>query len=125
MVTVEQDGHEQVVSSTRAFIEALKATGAVRRFAEATRRFDSDPEVQSLMKRLQEFQRSQRTTNISAAALEEVRDTQKRFGTHPVVRELMSARDALGSLLQETNVEISQVLGVNFGQTAGPARGSC
>ncbi len=118
-------GHEQVVASTRAFIEALKAVGSVRRFAEAKRRFDTDPEVQALMKTLQQFQQAQLTGAALAVPLEEVRAAQKRIQEHPVVRELLMARDAVGSFLQETNVAISQVLGVNFGQTAGPAGGSC
>lgn len=125
MDQVDEHGHEQVIVSTRAFIEALKATGAVRRFAEATRRFESDPEVQSLMQTLQQFQQAQRTGEVLPVALEVVRNAQERFRKHPVVREFLASRDAVGSLLQETNVEISQVLGIDFGQTAGPAGGSC
>lgn len=125
MHPVKKVGNEQVIAATRAFIEALKATGAVRRFTEATRRFEVDEEVQSLMKTFEEFQRAQRTGDVPASAVETVREAQKRFGKHPVVSELQAAREAVDSLLQETNVEISQILGVNFGQTAGPAGGCC
>jgi hypothetical protein len=44
---------------------------------------------------------------------------------HGVVQEFLAARDAVGVFLQETNLAISEVLGLDFGQTAGPAAGCC
>lgn len=123
MDPLKVEGSKEVVASTRAFIDALKATSSFRHFTEAKGRFDSDQEVQSLLRTLQEFQRAQRTGEVLTTGLEGVRDAQRRFAKHPVVTEFAVARDALGSLLQETNVEISRVLGVNFGQTAGRAKG--
>ncbi len=125
MDSVTRNAHEQVIAATRGFVDALKATGVARRFTEATRRFESDTEVQGLLDTLQRFQRAQRTGEILAEGVEDIRKAQVRLQAHPVVNEFLAARDALGSFLQEANVEMSQVLGVNFGQTAGPAGGSC
>lgn len=118
-------GHDQVLAATHAFIDALKATGPVRRFVEANQRFDSDQEVQSILETLQQFQDAQRTGRLIPDLADSVREAQIRLRKNAVVKEFLAARDAVNSFLQETNVEISQVLGVNFGQTAGPGGGCC
>jgi cell fate (sporulation/competence/biofilm development) regulator YlbF (YheA/YmcA/DUF963 family) len=118
-------GHEEVLAATRAFIDALKATGPIRRFVEANQRFDSDQEVQSILKTLQQFQDAQRTGKLIPDLADSVREAQIRLRKNAIVKEFLAARDAANSFLQETNVEISQVLGVNFAQTAGPAGGNC
>ncbi len=119
------EGHDPVLAATRAFIDALKATGPIRRFAEASQRFDSDQEVQSILRTLREFQDAQRTGKLIPDLADSVRVAQSRLRKNAVVKEFLAARDAVNSFLQETNVEISQVLGVNFGQTAGPGGGCC
>lgn len=119
------DGRENVLRRTGEFIATLKATPAVRRFAEASRRFEADQEVQSLMGTLQRFQRAQQTGEVLSPGLQDVRDAQARLQNHRVVLEFLAARDAVGAFLQETNQVISEVLGVDFGQTAGPAGGAC
>lgn len=116
---------EKVLRCTDEFIEALKAAPAIRRFAEASCRFEADREVQSLMETLQRFQRAQQTGEVLSAGLQDVRDAQARFRNHLVVQEFLAARDAVGAFLQETNLVISEVLGLDFGQTAGPAGGAC
>ncbi len=125
MKAVIDEGHDLVLAATRAFIDALKATGPIQRFREASRRFDSDQEVQSILKTLQQFQDAQRTGKLIPELADSVREAQIRLRKNAVVKEFLAARDAVNSFLQETNVEISQVLGVNFGQTAGPGGGCC
>lgn len=125
METANLDGREFVLRRTDEFIDALKTTPAVRRFAEASRRFEADQEVQSLMGTLQRFQRAQQTGEVLSPGLQDVREAQARLQDHRVVLEFLAAREAVGALLQETNRVISEVLGVDFGQTAGPAGGAC
>lgn len=125
MKTANLDGRESVLRCTGEFIEALKATPVVRRFAEAARRFEADQEVQSLMGTLRRFQLAQQNGGVLAGELQDVRDAQMRIRNHRVVQEFLAARDAVGAFLQETNLAISEVLGLDFGQTAGPAGGSC
>lgn len=125
METANCDGRETVIGRTDEFIEALKATAVVRRFNEAARQFEADQEVQSLMGTLQRFQRAQQAGGLSSSELQGVRNAQARFANHPVVQEFLGARDAIGAFLQDTNRVISEVLGLDFGQTAGPAGGAC
>jgi len=119
------DGRERVLRCTDEFIEAMKATPAVRRFAEAKRQFEADQEVQSLIGTLQRFQRAQQTGEVLSTGLQDVRGAQARLRDHRVVQEFLAARDAVGAFLQETNQAISEVLGLDVGQTAGPAGGAC
>ena len=125
METANSDGRERVLQRTDEFIESLKATSVVRRFGEASRRFETDQEVQSLMGTLRRFQQAQQTGGVLTAELVGVRDAQARLQNHRVVQEFLAARDAVGKFLQETNQAVSEVIGIDFGQTAGPAGGAC
>ena len=125
METAKVDGREEVLRRTDEFIQSLKATPVVQRFNEAARRFKTDQEVQSLMETLRRFQLAQQTGGVSATELKDVRDAQMRIRTHRVVQEFLAARDTVGTFLQETNRAISEVMGIDFGQTAGPAGGAC
>ncbi len=125
METANSDGRDGVLQRTDEFIESLKATSVVRRFDEASRRFETDQEVQSLMGTLRRFQQAQQTGGVLTAELVGVRDAQARLQNHRVVQEFLAARDAVGKFLQETNQAVSEVIGIDFGQTAGPAGGAC
>ncbi len=125
MKPARQVADDQVLVTTRAFIDALKATAPVQRFAEASERMDSDDDVQSLLKTIREFQDAQRTGKLIPDLADSVRSAQNRLRRNPVVEEFLAAREGANSFLQETNVEISQILGVNFGQTGAPAGGCC
>ncbi len=119
------DSQDGVAQRTQEFIEALKTTPAVRRFVEAVRRFQSDQEVQELMGTLRHFQEAQQGGGMPAADVQRVRDAQTRMRNHRVVQEFFAARDGVGTFLQVTNQAISEILGLDFGQTAGPAGGTC
>ena len=129
MDTSGNDGRARVRQCADEFIGALRATSVVQRFADAQRRFDTDPEVQALLETFQRradaFQRAQQAGDVRPAQVREIRDAQTRVQAHPLVREFAEAREAVGVVLQETNLVISEVLGVDFGQTAGPAGGAC
>jgi cell fate (sporulation/competence/biofilm development) regulator YlbF (YheA/YmcA/DUF963 family) len=112
------DNLATVQQRTDEFIEALLATPAIRRFREAARQFETDPEVQSLLETLQRFQQAQQAGLDLSNSLQDIRDLQLQIRNHPVVQEFLSARDEAGALLQETNVAISQPLGLDFAQTA-------
>lgn len=123
------DDRSAVLERTQEFVAALKATPAVQRFAAVRRRFGVDPEVQRIMGELQQnvdaFQRAQEAGTLREEQIREVREAQARFQGHPLVQEFFQARDAAGTFLQETNRVISETLGLDFGQTAGPAGGAC
>jgi cell fate (sporulation/competence/biofilm development) regulator YlbF (YheA/YmcA/DUF963 family) len=129
MNTIGGDGRSAVLERTREFVAALKATPAVERYAVLQARFRTDPEVQKILEVLQTkvdaFQRAQQDGTLREGQIREVREVQARFQAHPLVQEFFQARDAAGTFLQETNRVISEILGLDFGQTVGPAGGAC
>jgi len=129
MDTISGDGRRAVLQRTREFIAALKATPAIERFATAQARFQTDPKVQQTLQVLQRnadaFQRAQQDGTLREEQIREVREAQARFRRLPPVHEFSQARDVAGLFLQETNRVISETLGLDLGQTAGPAGGAC
>jgi cell fate (sporulation/competence/biofilm development) regulator YlbF (YheA/YmcA/DUF963 family) len=119
----------EVVKCTGAFIGALKSTPLVSHYMAAERQFRTNPGVQTLLdelrKRGQSFQRGQEAGTLRREEIEELRDRQRLFQTHPIVKDFQDSRQAVGLLFQETNAIISKILGIDFGQTAGPAGGAC
>jgi cell fate (sporulation/competence/biofilm development) regulator YlbF (YheA/YmcA/DUF963 family) len=129
---MEREGSDHcsaVFERTREFVAALKATPSVQRFVEAQRRFQADREIQRLLAEVQRkaetFQRAQQDGALREEQIQQVREAQARFYDHPVAQEFLQARDAAGAFLQETNRVISEILGLAFGQTVGPAGGAC
>lgn len=123
------DDRSAVFERTREFVTALKATPSIQRFVVAQRRFQTDPGVQRLLadvqREAQTFQRAQQDGTLQEEQIQQVRDAQARFYDHPVAQEFLQARDAAGTFLQETNRVVSEILGLDFGQTVGPAGGAC
>lgn len=70
-------------------------------------------------------QRAQQDRTLREEQVREVREAQARFQRQILVQEFSQARDAAGLFLQKTNRVISEILGLDFGQTAGPAGGAC
>lgn len=123
------DGLAEVMNCTQAFVDALKSTPLVRHYQAAEQKFRADPGVQKLLaelrKKVEAFQRGREEGTASQEDIQELRDMQKQFQAHPSVQDFQEALQAVGLLFQETNEIISKVLGVDFGQTAGPAGGAC
>lgn len=123
------DGGSAVLERTREFVSALKVTPSVQRFMVAQHRFQADREVQRLLadvqRKAETFQRAQQDGTLREEQIREVREAQARFYDHPLAQEFLQARDAAGAFLQEANRVISEILGMDFGQTVGPAGGAC
>lgn len=123
------DGSVEVMTCAQAFVDALKGTPLVRHYIAAERQFRTDPGVQNLLadlrRRAEEFQRGQAEGSLRTEQIEELRDRQTLFQTHPIVQNFQVAQQAVGLLFQETNQIISKTLGIDFGQTAGRAGGAC
>lgn len=129
MGTQEDDGRSAVLERTREFVTALKATPSVQRFVVAQHRFQTDPGVQRILadvqRKAETFQRAQQDGTLREEHIQEVREAQAQFYDHPLAQEFLQARDGAGTFLQETNRVISEILGLDFGQTVGPAGGAC
>ncbi len=118
-----------VLEMADALAMALKQSPIVAHLIAAEQLYRTDPGVQSMIKKLrakaEEFQEAERAGSLREEQLREFRELQTRFQSHPLLRNFNEAREAAGVLLQETNSIISQMLGVDFGRTAGPAGGGC
>lgn len=129
MATNNKDGKAEVMACAHDLIAALKTTPAVRHFMAAEPRFRSDPQVQSLLttlrRKAEAFQRDQEAGTVRPEQLNELRKMQVTFQEHPAVKNLNDAREGVGLLFQETNGIISEILGFDFGQTAGRSGGAC
>lgn len=123
------DGRGLVVQQTAAFVKALQGTPVFQRFSDALSRFETDSDVQRLLADFQRqakaLQRAQQQGTAKSDQVQAIRHAQTRVQAHPIVREFVEAQQALGLFLQETNAVISEILGMDFGQTAGPAGGAC
>ncbi len=129
MSTSNKDGLAEAIACTRTLIDALKTTPAVRHFLAAEPRFRSDPQVKALLTALQHkaerFRQDQEAGTVRQEQLEELREMQAQFQGHPAVQNFNDAREGVGLLFQETNRIISEILGFDFGQTAGRSGGAC
>lgn len=125
MTITDRADRERVLSSTDRLVEALKSTPAVQRFAEASHRFETDPDVRSIVDVLQRFQRVQQSGGMSERELEAARDAQARFHGNEVVQFFIAAQGSVQSLLKEANRVVSETLGLDFAQTGDPAGGGC
>lgn len=123
------DESADVMKCAQALIDALKSAPLVRHYRAAERQFRSDPGVQKLLAELrtraEAFRRGQEEGTVRREHIEELRDRQTLFQTHPIVQDFQDARQAVGLLFQEANAIMSKILGIDFGQTAGPAGGAC
>ncbi len=117
--------HDSVLRSAERFIEALKATREVQRFLEVSRRLNSDEEVQSILRTLARFQRARQSGEVRANEVQGARDAQARFQSNAVVLDFLEAQNAVRALLRETNGAVSEVLGLDFARTVGPAGECC
>lgn len=129
MANNRTDGQARVLQAADALGAALKNTEIVQHFTTVEQSFRTDPGIQGMLKTLrhkaEKFQLAERTGGLSEQQLQEFREMQSRFQAHPLLRNFQEARDAAGFLLKETNSIISQILGIDFGRTAGPAGGAC
>lgn len=129
METDGGEGRSAVLERTGELVAALKTTLVVQRFVTAEQRFRTNPEVQRILEdlqsKMQAFQRAQQDGTLREEQVRDVREAQVRFYDHPMVREFFEAREAVGLFLQETNRVISEILGLDFGQTVGAAGGVC
>lgn len=129
MVMNHNDGHAHVLELADALAVALKQTPVVEHFSASEQRFRTDPDLQAMMKALrqkaEEFQKAERAGTLDEGQLREFRTMQTSFRSHPLLRDFLEAQQAATLLMKETNSIVSQILGLDFGSTAGPASGGC
>jgi cell fate (sporulation/competence/biofilm development) regulator YlbF (YheA/YmcA/DUF963 family) len=128
-MTVEARAQVPVLQDARSLAQTLRATHAIQAYLEAEERFRTSPEVERLRSALNEsyriYEQAESAGQATVEHIQDVRRRQAELQAHPAVAEFIERRDAAGLFLQRINQEISALLGLDFGATAGPAGGAC
>lgn len=116
----------ELQAATQALAQALRQSSPIAAFEEAQARLEQDQEAKALLNRLREAQRryldKQRHGSLTQADIDAVRQAQAAVQHHPTVIAYSQALQVAQAFLPEVNLEISQVLGFDFGAlAAGPS----
>lgn len=126
---IEATATMSAVEAARALADALRRTEAIQAYLAAEQRFQTDPDVgrvrEGLLAAYQVYEQAERAGTATIEHIQEVRRRQQALQAHPTVGEYTRAREAGGLFLQRVNEEVSSLLGIDFGATAGPAGGAC
>jgi cell fate (sporulation/competence/biofilm development) regulator YlbF (YheA/YmcA/DUF963 family) len=114
-----------VVAALEALVEQLSHAEPIQRFYQAKTRFDADPDAGVLLARLSTAQAELRTRQtrdrVAQAKLQELRALQREVQSNRVIMDYSETQQVAMAYLPEVNLEISQLLGVDFASLAGPA----
>ncbi len=115
-----------VQAALRELVSALKTGGAVRHLEVAARRLREDPEVRQLREALDRADAASRHGPRDETAHEQqndaVREAQLAYQGHPAVRDWFRGELEVRLLLRSVNAAISDILGLDVGQTVRSAR---
>jgi cell fate (sporulation/competence/biofilm development) regulator YlbF (YheA/YmcA/DUF963 family) len=121
-------GQGAALGAARALGEILRRTAPIAAYRDADKRFRRAPEVQAMRQRLaaavRAYRQAERAGTVTIAQVQEVRQCQDTLQAHPAVSAHEQAREAGVAFLRRVNDEISGILGLDFGATAGLRTGS-
>jgi len=113
-----------IEAAARKFALKLRASPPIAAFWEAKARLDADDEAQGLLAELQQRQQAlmlkqQDGRGITQEEIDILRRLQREAQRNPVIMAYVQAQQQAQAFLPEVNMEISQLLGVDFGALAG------
>ncbi len=112
----------ELQQATESLIENLIASEAFRVYHRAQQELNSDPQARSLLERLSAMQadlrRKQSPNAVTQADIEELRTVQRQVQTNRAIMQYARSQQDAVNFLREINVEISQLLGVDFAALA-------
>ena len=115
---------EEIRQAAAQFASNLRLVPVVAAFVAAEEAFQTDQELRAQRERFndlgQRFQRARMNGVLTDALVAEVRREQTHLQSHPLVVEYGRRRQEALAFLQETNVRISEILGVDFAAIARP-----
>jgi cell fate (sporulation/competence/biofilm development) regulator YlbF (YheA/YmcA/DUF963 family) len=115
------------IDAAQAFSRVLLRAAPIAAHRDAEERFRRNPEVEAMRQRLaaavRAYRQAERAGTVTIAQVQEARQSQDALQTHPAVAAYGQAREAVLAFLRLVNDEISGVLGVDFGATAGVKTG--
>lgn len=113
-----------VEAATREFALKLRASPPIAAFWQAKERLEADQEAQRLLAELQQRQqvlmlKQQDGRGITQEEIDALRRLQEEAQRNPVIMAYVQAQRYAQAFLPEVNMEISQLLGFDFGGLAG------
>lgn len=113
-----------VKAAAREFALKLRASPPIATFWQAKARLDADEEAQGLLTELQKRQQAlvlkqQNGSGITQEEIDALRRLQREAQRNPVIMAYVQAQQVAQAFLPAVNMEISQLLGFDFGGLAG------
>ena len=113
-----------VEAAAREFALKLRASSPIAAFWQAKERLEADEEAQRLLAELQQRQQAlmlkqQNGSGITQEEIDALRRLQGEAQRNPVIMAYVQAQRYAQAFLPEVNMEISQLLGFDFGGLAG------
>jgi cell fate (sporulation/competence/biofilm development) regulator YlbF (YheA/YmcA/DUF963 family) len=115
-----------LLTAAERLAEMLTREEPIAAFRQAKAEFDADPQAQQVLEQLAsaqaDFRVRQRDGSVTQADLDHLRDLQRQAGANQVIMLYADAQQLANDYLLGVNLEISQLIGVDFGALARPAR---
>jgi len=116
-----------ILAAAEQLAKAIEAAEPVATYRRAKAHLDDDAHAHELLERLSaaqaDLRRRQNDGGVTPAALEQVRALQREVQSTAIIMEFAMAQQEAVAYLPQVNLEISEMLGVDFASLAGP--GSC
>ncbi len=113
---------QQLQQATTQLGRTLRACPPVKAYLDAYAELKSDAEAMALLDQLAQRQSAlrvkQTTLTLTRADVDGLRDLQYRVQGQPTIAAYLQAQEDLRALLPQLNLEISQLLGVDFAALA-------
>ena len=115
-------------TATREFAQKLRASAPIAAFWQAKGRLEADEKAQRLLVELQQRQQAlmlkqQDGSGITQQEIDALRRLQREAQRNVVIMAYAQAQQQAQAFLPEVNMEISQLLGFDFGRLAGAGGG--
>ena len=118
-----------VLEASSALAENLAQSEPFLQFKDAEERLNADPEALGLLKELSELQQKIRTQQNSSAVsesdLKRLRALQNTVSTNETIQDFGLAQELAIAYLREVNLEISQLIGIDFASLTRRPGGCC
>jgi cell fate (sporulation/competence/biofilm development) regulator YlbF (YheA/YmcA/DUF963 family) len=115
-----------VLTAAERLAEVLVREEPIAAFRQAQAEFEADPQAQQVLDQLASAQADlrvrQRDGSVSQADLDHLRDLQRQAGASQAIMGYAEAQQLANDYLLGVNLEISRLIGVDFGALARPAR---
>lgn len=113
--------------ATREFARKLRQTSPIAEFWRAKKRMEADEETQHLLAELQDRQqrlllKQRNGGDITQEEIDALRRLQEEAQSNLIIMAYVQAQQYAQAFLPEVNMEISQLLGFDFGALSGVGR---